>query len=131
MEFDRRARELRAKLTTMLMDEKIVPKRWRPIFTFPTLDMARSLIDHIIDANNIFPYKPEFVDARKAVQLLAIDDVDHIDDQLQYLVETLFYHKVSADQPLPPILEECGELIDQTRALLVGWRKSTKLVKSK
>lgn len=128
MEFYRSAYELRAKLTTALMNENIVPKRYRPIFTFPTLEIARHMIDHIIVAFNVYPNKPAQVDDRKAMQKAAIDDVDMIDDQLLYLLETLFKGKIDADHPMPGAIEECGELIDRTRSLLVAWRKSTKLI---
>ena len=50
------------------------------------------------------------------------------DIQLQYLIDTLFKGKVDADHPLPGAIEECGELIDRARPLLVAWRKSTKLI---
>ena len=129
MEFYRSAYELRSKLTVALMNENIVPKRYRPIFTFPTLEIARHMIDHIIVAFNVYPNKPEFVDERRAFQKAAIDDVDMIDDQLQYLIETLFKGCIDADRPLPGAIEECGELIDRVRPLLVAWRKSTKLLR--
>ena len=129
MEFYRTAYELRSKLTVMLMNENIVPKRYRPVFTFPTIDRARIMIEHIIIAYNVYPNKPELVDQRKTAQKAAIDDLDMIDDQLQYLIDTLFKGKVDADRPLPGSLEECGDLIDRARALLVAWRKSTKLIK--
>lgn len=128
MEFYRLSYELRSKLTLALMNDNIVPKRYRPIFTFPTLEIARHLIDHIIVAFNVYPNKQQFVDDRRAMQKAAIDDLDMIDDQLQYLVDTLFKGRVDADRPLPGAIEECGELIDKIRPLLVAWRKSTKLI---
>lgn len=110
------------------MNENIVPKRYRPIFTFPTLEIARHLIDHIIVAFNTYPSKPQYVEDRRAMIKAAIDNLDMIDDQLLYLIETLFKGRIDADRPLPGIIEECGELIDRARPLLVAWRKSTKLI---
>lgn len=129
MEFYRTSYELRLKLTTALMNENIVPKRYRPVFTFPTLEMARHLIDHIIVAFNIYPNKQKYVDDRKDMITLAIDDLDMIDDQLLYLIETLFKGRIDADKPLPGAIEECGELIDKANTLLVAWRKSVHLIK--
>lgn len=129
MEFYRTSYELRSKLTLALMNENIVPKRYRPIFTFPTLEMVRHLIDHIIVAFNIYPNSAQLLDDRKAMQRAAIDDLDMIDDQLQYLVETLYKGCIDADKPLPGAIEECGELIDRARPLLVAWRKSAKLLR--
>lgn len=128
MEFYRTSYELRSKLTVALMNENIVPKRYRPIFTFPTLEIARHLIDHIIVAFNTYPSKPQYVEDRRAMIKAAIDNLDMIDDQLLYLIETLFKGRIDADRPLPGIIEECGELIDRARPLLVAWRKSTKLI---
>lgn len=128
MEFYRSAKELRSILTRAVMNENIVPKRWRPVFTFPLIELLRQLIHHIRAANKVYPYKPVLVDERKRLQSLAIVDCDYIDDELQYLLETLYMGKIDADQPMPADIEKAGDLLDRTESLLQSWRKSTKLL---
>lgn len=130
MEFYRTALELRHTLTKALMNENIVPKRWRPIFTFPIIALLKDLFGHMIAANNIYAYKPEQLAERRRMQQYAIDDCERIDDQLQYLLETLYYGKIDADHPMPAEIEKAGDLIDRTEDLLKAWRRKTKLLKN-
>jgi hypothetical protein len=129
MEFYKAAEELRTTLTKALMNDNIVPKRWRPIFTFPILEMLKDLFGHIITANNIYPYSPESVAERKRIQLYAISDCERIDDMLYYLLVTLYQGKITADQPMPAEIEKAGELLDWTEDRLKAWRNSTKLIR--
>ena len=131
MEFYKCAVELRDTLTKALMSESIVPKRWRPIFTFPTIDLLKDLFGHLIAANNTFPNSPERVASRKQMQRYALNDLERIDDQLQYLLTTLYYGKIDADHNMPALLEKAGDLSDRTDMLIKAWRKSTKLVAGK
>lgn len=48
LEFWKTGSEIRAALTRFLMNENNVPKRWRPVFTFPGIDLARRTI-HSMD----------------------------------------------------------------------------------
>lgn len=131
MEFYKSAVALRDTLTKALMNESIVPKRWRPVFTFPIIDLLKDLFGHLIAANNIYPNSPERVAARKQMQRFALDDLERIDDQLQYLLSTLYYGKIDADHNMPAQLEAAGDLIDHTDMLIKSWRKSTKLIAGK
>lgn len=130
MEFYHSALLLRAELTTFLMNEKHVPKKWRFVFSFPMLDIMKDMFGHIIAANDIFPYTQEAVAERKALQRYAIDDCERMWDMLQYMLCTLF-RDTSADHPIPAQLELIGEILDRTESLFKAWRKSTKLLSNK
>ena len=130
-EFYRTAAELRVKLAKALMNENIVPKRWRPLITFPAIDQANLLIDHIRAAFKLYPYSEQILTDKKELQQFAIADLDGIDDKLQFLLDLLYYGKVDADTPMPPAIEECGELIDREEKLLNEWKKATKLLSNK
>ena len=55
LEFYNTATKVRAELTRFVMNEKVVPKRWRPVFTFPMVEHLIKLFDSITAANTIYP----------------------------------------------------------------------------
>lgn len=131
MEFYHCAKVVRQKCNRFLMNEKYVPKRWRPVYTFPVFSLLDELFSYIIDANEIYPYLPELVDKRKEYQRKAIATCEKIFDKLQDLIETLYQDQIDADCPLPGELEEIGNTLDKAQTLLKAWRKKTKLVNYK
>lgn len=62
MEFYVTAINIRHELTTFLMHEKNVPKRWRSVYTYPVINLSQAQIDLIIKANDVFAFKPEQVE---------------------------------------------------------------------
>ena len=128
MEFYKVCIKLRSTLIGALMNERITPKRWRPLFTFPISSMFDDLFTHLIKANNTFTNSPERVAKRKDLQRDALDDLERIDDKLQQLLEQLYYGKIDADHPIPAAIEDAGFMIDDADKLIKAWRKSTKLV---
>lgn len=110
------------------MNEKITPKRWRPIFTFPMAQMLDDLFGHLIAANGIYTNTPENVAERKRYQRYALNDLERIDDKLQQLLTQLYFGKIDADHPMPAALEKSGDLIDRADMLIKAWRRSTKLI---
>ena len=131
MEFYHSADDLRNTLTRALMNENTVPKRWRPVFTFPIIEMVKDLFGHMIAANNTYPYTAEALAERKRMQLYAINDCERIDDMLQYLLTTVYYGRIDADHPMPAEIERAGDLVGRTETLLKAWRKSAKIVNYK
>lgn len=63
MEFYVTAINIRHELTTFLMHEKNVPKRWRSVYTYPVINLSQAQIDLIIKANDVFAFKPEQVES--------------------------------------------------------------------
>lgn len=116
LEFYHTATVIRAELTKFVMNDKNVPKRWRPVFTFPMVTKAIQLIDEITAANTIFPTNTHEAEVRRDYQTKAIITVEQILQLLQFLLLTL---QIDADK-LQPIVE----LLLKESSLLRGWRKA-------
>ena len=124
LEFWKTAVEIRAVFTRYLMAEKHVPKRWRPVFTFPGIEYARWLMEEITAANTIYPTTEAELAQRRAHQNEAIVAVEQIIQHIQWMIETLDGVKV-AD------FEYIGELLTKETALLKAWRKTNKVLPQK
>ena len=77
LEFYHTATLIRTELTRFVMNEKIVPKRWRPVFTFPMVDKVIKLFDYITAANTIYPQNLREAERRRDYQTQAIIVVEH------------------------------------------------------
>ena len=116
LEFYNTATEIRATLTKFVMSEKNIPKRWRPIFTFPTVEKLLKLIDNITAANTIYPQNLREAQLRREYQTKAIITVEQIFQMLQFMLTTL---PINANK-----LRNVVQLLDKEAGLLRGWRKS-------
>lgn len=123
MEFYHTATLARAELTRFVMNDDIVPKRWRPVFTFPIIEKVIALIDNITAANTIYPQSMHEYEMRRDYQNKAIITVEQIIQLLQFMLSTL---PVSADKFKP-----VTELLMKEGALLRGWRKADNKLKEK
>ena len=116
LEFYHTATIIRSDLTRFVMNEKIVPKRWRPVFTFPMIERINRLMDNITAANTIYTQNLREAEARRDYQTAAIITVEQIFQLLQFLLETL---PVDPDKFQP-----ITEMLVKESALLRGWRKA-------
>lgn len=116
LEFYHTAILIRNELTKFVMNEKIVPKRWRPVFTFPIIDKGILLVDHITAANTIYPQNVHEAERRRDFQTDAIIVVEQIIQLLQYMLSTL-----NLD---PNKFQPITEMLLKESTLLRGWRKS-------
>lgn len=123
LEFWKNGSDIRATVTQFLMRETNVPKRWRPVFTFPGVDLARRLMEEITAANTIYPTTEQEVEQRRAHQTEAVIVCEQLIQHLQWLVDTLPV-KVSS-------LEDIVEMINKEVALLKAWRKTSKVLTHK
>lgn len=123
MEFYHTATLARAELTRFVMNDNIVPKRWRPVFTFPIIEKVIALIDNITAANTIYPQSMHEYEMRRDYQTKAIITVEQIIQLLQFMLSTL---PVSADK-----FQTVTELLMKEGALLRGWRKADNKLKEK
>lgn len=98
------------------MNEKVVPKRWRPIFAFPLIDKVIKLFDCITAANTIYPQNLHEAETRRDYQTEAIITVEQILQLLEYLLSTL---PVNPDK-----LQPLTAMLLREEDLLKGWRKS-------
>ena len=124
LEFWKNATDIRAVLTRYLMNEKHIPKRWRPVFTFPGIDYARRLMEEITAANTIYPTNETELAQRRYHQNEAIVAVEQIIQHCQWMIETLDNVNVSD-------FEYLGALLFRETALLKAWRKSNKVLPQK
>lgn len=116
LEFYHTATLIRAELTRFVMNDKVVPKRWRPVFTFPMTEKVIRLVDYITAANTIYPQNRREAEMRRDYQTQAIITVEQILQLLQFMLTTL---PVDPDKFQP-----VTELLIKEAALLRGWRKS-------
>ena len=116
LEFYNTATKVRAELTRFVMNEKVVPKRWRPVFTFPMVEHLIKLFDSITAANTIYPQNLREAVKRREYQTEAIITVEQIFQLLQYLLTTL---PVDANKFRP-----VTQLLIEEAKLLRGWRKA-------
>lgn len=116
LEFYHTATVIRAELTRFVMSEKNIPKRWRPVFTFPMVEKLHRLFDYITAANTIYPTNEHEAELRRDYQTRAIIIVEQIIQMLQYMITTL---QIDIDK-----LQPVTELLLKESALLKGWRKS-------
>lgn len=87
MEFYKNAVELRCALSGFVMQEKYIPKKWRPILAYPTVNLLNTMMEHIIAANGIYPYSGgkldhELLHRRKELQAQAVADCEALFDRL-------------------------------------------------
>lgn len=120
LEFWKNGSDIRATVTQFLMRETNVPKRWRPVFTFPGVDLARRLMEEITAANTIYPTTEQEVELRRTHQTEAVIVCEQLIQHLQWVVDTLPV-KVSS-------LEDIVEMINKEVALLKAWRKTSKVL---
>lgn len=123
LEFYHTATLIRNELTRFVMNDKVVPKRWRPVFTFPMIEKLIGLIDYITAANTIYPQNLHEVEMRRDYQTKSIITVEQILQLLQYMISTL---EVDPNKFKPAV-----ELLMKEAALLRGWRKSDNKLKEK
>ena len=116
LEFYHTATLIRTELTRFVMNEKVVPKRWRPVFKFPMVEKVIKLFDYITAANTIYPQNLREAERRRDYQTQAIITVEQILQLLQYMLTTLSIN--------PDKFQPVTELLVKEAALLRGWRKS-------
>ena len=123
LEFYHTATTIRSELTRFVMNDNIVPKRWRPVFTFPMVEKVIHLIDCIIAANSIYPQNEHELQMRRDYQTQAIITVEQILQLLQFMLSTL---DLNADK-----FQNATELLMKEVNLLRGWRKANVIRQSK
>ena len=140
MEFYHTADDLRTELSALLMRDNVIPKKWRHVITYRALNILQDLFDCMHEANRIYPYTPEEVTERKRLQQKCISCLDGIYEVMQNAMRNVWWQKLHAvnketGQPtkerllLEKHITDIGNLLDREEMLLVGWKRSTKLLK--
>jgi len=119
LEFWRTGTEIRAELTRYLMNEKKVPKRWRPVFTFPGIKYAIKMLEEITAANTIYPTTEAELNQRRAHQNEAIIACEQIIQHMQWMIETLHTSVNDFESLFEKVIKEIN--------LIKGWRQKNKV----
>lgn len=138
LEFWKNATDIRATFARYLMNEKHVPKRWRPVFTFPGIGYALRLMEEITAANTIYPTNEAELAQRRAHQNEAIVACEQIVQHIQFMIDTLDGATVCdfATRDDDSDLSEgdftgLGDMLFKEVALLKAWRKQNKVLTQK
>lgn len=139
MEFYKNATELRCALSGFVMQEKYIPKKWRPILAYPTVNLLNTMMEHIIAANGIYPYSGgkldhELLHRRKELQAQAVADCEALFDRLQFIMDEFHFSRmgtgldmgIAPQKDLPAQLVYIGTLLEREETLLKDWRHNTK-----
>lgn len=117
MEFYKNAVELRCVLSGFVMQEKYIPKKWRPILAYPTVNLLNTMIEHIIAANGIYPYSGgkldhELLHRRKELQAQAVADCEALFDCLQFIMDEFHFSRLNTglDMGIAPQNQEVFQL---------------------
>ena len=124
LEFWKNGTEIRSVFVRYLMNEKHVPKRWRPVFTFPGIELAMKLMQEITAANTIYPTTEYELSQRRGHQNEAIVACEQIIQHIQFMIDTLDGVQVSHFLVL-------GEMLFKEIALIKAWRKQNKVLTPK
>lgn len=139
MEFYKNAVELRCALSGFVMQEKYIPKKWRPILAYPTVNLLNTMMCSIIAANGIYPYSGGKLDhallhRRKELQAQAVADCEALFDRLQFIMDEFHFSRlntgldmgIAPQKELPAQLVYIGTLLEREETLLKDWRHNTK-----
>ena len=139
MEFYKNAVELRCALSGFVMQEKYIPKKWRPILAYPTVNLLNTMMEHIIAANGIYLYSGgkldhELLHRRKELQAQAVADCEALFDRLQFIMDEFHFSRlntgldmgIAPQKELPAQLVYIGTLLEREETLLKDWRHNTK-----
>jgi len=124
LEFYTTARKLRGQLTRWAMNEKNIPKHYRPVLAFPLLARLDDLMNNITAANSIYPANEHELQARRDYQNAAIGNCEQIWQQLQHIDDVMFEASAIDLNKLSDALEM---LVRETK-LLKAWRKANKIM---
>ena len=123
LEFYVKASQLRTMVIRFMMNEKRIPKRYRFVFTMPTIDIMHKMMHNIVAANTIYPTNEAELAERKRLQTAAIASIEEFYQMLQCIIEVL-----------PENLESFKRVLDianEEIKLIKAWKKSSKIMKRK
>lgn len=132
-EFFHKALEIRVQVNMLMVNEKVVPKRYRLTNGVPTIETARSIVYNINRADSFYPSSPDNVMQRRRYLTLAIADCEQIMLDLQCYIQVR--ERQAAGSPVEAAgfpgkerIEELVQEVDEEIGLLKGARKNVRLV---
>lgn len=141
-EFFHKALEVRVLVNLFMVDERIVPKRYRLTNALPTIETARDVVYEINRADCFYPSTPENVAERKRHLTLAIADCEQLMLDLQCYIQLRCRQQAASvatfagegDAEAPTFhgrarLEDLVREVDEEIALLKGARRRVRLAR--
>lgn len=113
------AQNLQIALTTFLMKDKNIPKKYRLMLAVPMIEKVDELVDNLVYANSIIPTNSMEYEQRLLHQNNAIANCRQIHNKLFRMVMCVDSIKVEK-------LEQIAELLESTDNLIRAWKKSDK-----
>ena len=124
LQFRVNAVELQIEISKYVMKEKVMPKKWRYAIGYPLISKADELVDNIVFANSIFTDSEEKLNQRKMYQTFAIANCYQIQNKLIRMLKCVETTKINQ-------IETIIEKLSHEAELLIAWRKSSKIIKTK
>ncbi|MDO4465380.1 MAG: hypothetical protein Q4C57_12685, partial [Bacillota bacterium] len=119
---------------------KNLPKRWRSVYAYPTINLVQTMIDAIMDANGIYPYSANLVADKKTAFKVCIKYVDKIYERLQGAMVDVWWDTLHIEPGNPGYkdrvrienkIDEIGKMLELEERLLQGCKNNVKLLKRK
>ena len=112
------ATEIDGLVCRLVMNDDVVPKRWRYTFANPCIDLTGDLIDAITIAQSIVPFSDNQVAFREKYQLEAIIIVERLFQRLQRIINVL--------QPNPDKFQVVSQYLYKEAQALRRWKNANK-----
>lgn len=119
LQFMKSAWELQFELTTFVMREKNLPKKWRLIIAQPIIAKVDELVDNLNFANCIYPTRINDAILREQYQQKAIANCWQLQNKLVRMIECVETVKIEKMENIINHLSDCEILIKK-------WKKSDK-----
>ena len=112
------AQKLQIELTSFVMAEKNLPKKWRYMIGQGLIAKVDELLDNLNFANSIYPTNKEELQLRVKHQTFAVCNCWQLQNKLIRMIECL---KMNPDR-----LSNIAELLSEVEILIKKWKKSDK-----
>lgn len=119
LQFMKSVWELQFELTTFVMREKNLPKKWRLIIAQPIIAKVDELVDNLNFANCIYPTRINDAILREQYQQKAIANCWQLQNKLVRMIECVETVKIEKMENIINHLSDCEILIKK-------WKKSDK-----
>ena len=121
LQFMKSAWELQFELTTFVMREKNLPKKWRLIIAQPIIAKVDELVDNLNFANCIYPTRINDAILREQYQQKAIANCWQLQNKLVRMIECVETVKVEH-------MTEIIKKLEHEITLLKSWQKANKII---
>lgn len=122
-EFYDKALYIKRELTRLVMNEKVMPKRYRFVYSIPIINKVTELLGWITAEITLYPTSEALVEKKKEIWYKALICNEQIIQMIQDMIFVL-------PTVIPEKFEQVGEALIEESKILRECRKNTKLQKS-